>query len=100
MEEKILKRDVRDAWAELRRLRRARAKMISADELAQSADLMTAFAAQLTTLSARARLLENAPPSASTDEDAPASKPKPKKKQRPKTGKSRAASKKKAKKKA
>ena len=61
MDEKTLKRDLRDAWAELRRLRRARAKMTSADELGESANLVTAFGAQLTTLSARARALEGAP---------------------------------------
>ena len=98
MDEKTLKRDLRDAWAELRRLRRARAKMTSADELAESANLVTAFGAQLTALSARARALEGAASPAPANEVAPASKAK--KKQRPKPGKSRATTKKKAKKKA
>jgi|GEM_PF-5267863 len=98
MDEKTLKRDLRDAWAELRRLRRARAKMTSADELAESANLVTAFGAQLTAFSARTRALEGAASPAPANEVAPASKAK--KKQRPKPGKSRATTKKKAKKKA
>lgn len=99
MDEKILKRDVRDVWAELRRLRRARAKLTSADELAESASLVTEFSAQLTTLSARARTLEGAVSPESAGEGATAAKPK--KKQSPNAGKSRAApKKKKAKKKA
>jgi hypothetical protein len=99
MDAKDLKREVRDAWADLRRLRRARAKLVSAEALAQSAALMTAFAAQLTNLADQARAFEDAAlpnPEIEGVTTAPL-----KKTQRPKSGKKRASTtKKKAKKKA
>ncbi len=89
MNAKDLKREVRDAWADLRRLRRARAKLVSAEALAQSAALMTAFAAQLRNLAGRARALEVAAlPTPAIEGDATAE---PKQKRRSKPGKKRAS---------
>ncbi len=99
MDAKDLKREVRDAWADLRRLRRARVKLVGAEALAQSAALMTAFAAQLTNLAGRARDLEAALP-ASGIEGATTSPRKKTRRSKPSKRSASPTKKKKAKKKA
>ena len=74
MYEKALKREARGIWAELRRERRARAKLLRSEELTQSADRVVEIAVKLRALADHAHTLEDKP----ANDDAPA-KPAPKK---------------------
>lgn len=97
MDEKTLKRAARDVWAELRRERRARAKLLSAADLTESADRVTEIAAKLRALVDDARTVESAAEPA--NDGAPAKKPAPKKPNSAKKAGKRPAAKKSTKKK-
>lgn len=62
MDEKTLKRAARDVWAELRRERRARAKLLSEADLIQSAERISEIAVKLQALAADAHTLAEAAP--------------------------------------
>lgn len=88
MDEKSLKRRVRDVWAELRRERRARAKLLSSTDLLQSADSVTEIAAKFRVLADDARAMEGAASEVAASDDTPSkAKTKAKKSAAKKTGK-------------
>lgn len=91
MDEKTLKRSARDVWGELRRERRARAKLLTAADLVQSADRITEIAAKLRALADDARALENTAPSPAEPANDGAPEKKPKKRRAKKTAKRAAA---------
>ncbi|MBL8546947.1 MAG: hypothetical protein JNL81_10815 [Hyphomonadaceae bacterium] len=95
MDERALKRQAREVWAELRRERRARAKLLGAADLVQSAERVTGIATKLRALAETAAALETSAPA---NDEAP-KKAKPKKRAAKKAAKGSGAAKKSRKKK-